>query len=160
MLNPLVASDGTVIDSSSDHTATSSPIRHFWHWVERTNSVEAGYRRHQQGRIKRWKEVTTSENGYATEDPHATTNMMNSGVRTGDLSSSKNFTAHNMESISVHHEGDDGHSGIHVASWRWDEIGIYFTFTAFIVVAGLAKVGKRTLKTIPSQSSRRHWRIK
>jgi len=31
--------------------------------------------------------------------------------------------------------------GIHVASWRWDEIGIYFTFTTFIIIAGLAKVG-------------------
>lgn len=38
---------------------------------------------------------------------------------------------------------DDHHNkgGIHVASWRWDEIGIYFTFTTFIIIAGLAKVG-------------------
>ncbi|CAB3382637.1 Hypothetical predicted protein [Cloeon dipterum] len=32
------------------------------------------------------------------------------------------------------------HSGIHVASWRWDEIGVFFTFTAFVLVTGLAKV--------------------
>ena len=32
--------------------------------------------------------------------------------------------------------------GIHVANWRWDEIGIFFTFTAFVVVTGLAKVGE------------------
>ncbi|XP_067002933.2 probable Na(+)/H(+) antiporter nhx-9 [Anabrus simplex] len=32
------------------------------------------------------------------------------------------------------------HHGIHVANWRWDELGLFFTFTAFIVVAGLAKV--------------------
>lgn len=31
--------------------------------------------------------------------------------------------------------------GIHVANWRWDEIGVFFTFTMFIVVTGLAKVG-------------------
>lgn len=34
------------------------------------------------------------------------------------------------------------HSGIHVASWRWEEIGVFFTFTAFVLVTGLAKVGK------------------
>ncbi|PSN40592.1 hypothetical protein C0J52_10367 [Blattella germanica] len=32
------------------------------------------------------------------------------------------------------------HHGIHVANWRWDEIGVFFTFTIFIVVSGLAKV--------------------
>ena len=43
-----------------------------------------------------------------------------------------------------HAEGNEHHHdhGIHVASWRWDEIGIYITFTTFIIVAGLAKVGK------------------
>ncbi|KAE8743341.1 hypothetical protein FOCC_FOCC011040, partial [Frankliniella occidentalis] len=30
--------------------------------------------------------------------------------------------------------------GIHVANWRWNEVGIFFTFTAFIVICGLAKV--------------------
>lgn len=39
-----------------------------------------------------------------------------------------------------HTEGKE-HHGIHVASWRWDEIGIYITFITFIIVAGLAKVG-------------------
>jgi uncharacterized membrane protein YecN with MAPEG domain len=34
------------------------------------------------------------------------------------------------------------HSGIHVASWRWDEIGVFFTFTAFVLVTGLAKIGE------------------
>lgn len=34
------------------------------------------------------------------------------------------------------------HHGIHVANWRWDEIGVFFTFAVFIVVSGLAKVGK------------------
>lgn len=31
--------------------------------------------------------------------------------------------------------------GIHVAEWNWDKVGLYFTFTAFIVVTGLSKVG-------------------
>ena len=35
--------------------------------------------------------------------------------------------------------------GIHVANWRWTEVGLFFTFTAFIVIVGLAKVGKLAL---------------
>lgn len=34
--------------------------------------------------------------------------------------------------------------GIHVANWRWTEVGLFFTFTAFIVICGLAKVGEST----------------
>jgi hypothetical protein len=34
------------------------------------------------------------------------------------------------------------HHGIHIANWRWDEIGVFFTFAVFIIVSGLAKVGK------------------
>jgi hypothetical protein len=34
------------------------------------------------------------------------------------------------------------HHGIHVANWRWDEIGVFFTFALFILVSGLAKVGR------------------
>ena len=32
--------------------------------------------------------------------------------------------------------------GIHVASWNWDHVGIYIIITLFIVLSGLAKVGK------------------
>ncbi|XP_063216017.1 sodium/hydrogen exchanger 2-like isoform X2 [Bacillus rossius redtenbacheri] len=32
------------------------------------------------------------------------------------------------------------HHGVHVANWRWDEIGLFFAFSLFIVTAGLAKV--------------------
>lgn len=32
------------------------------------------------------------------------------------------------------------HHGIHIASWRWEELGLFFTFTVFVVVTGLAKV--------------------
>jgi hypothetical protein len=38
------------------------------------------------------------------------------------------------------HEAE--HHGVHIASWRWDEIGVFFTFAIFIIVSGLAKVGK------------------
>jgi len=34
------------------------------------------------------------------------------------------------------------HHGVHIANWRWDEIGVFFTFAVFIIVSGLAKVGK------------------
>lgn len=47
-------------------------------------------------------------------------------------------------------EIDHHHHGIHVASWRWDEIGIYITFTTFIIVAGLAKVGKIIHYLVPT----------
>jgi hypothetical protein len=39
------------------------------------------------------------------------------------------------------HHGEK-HHGVHIASWRWDEIGVFFTFAVFIIVSGLAKVGK------------------
>ena len=42
----------------------------------------------------------------------------------------------------ANHSSQDSPDGIHVASWRWNELGIYFTFTTFIIIAGLAKVGK------------------
>jgi hypothetical protein len=46
-----------------------------------------------------------------------------------------------LANSSSDHETEQ-HHGIHVASWRWDEIGVFFTFAVFIVVSGLAKVGK------------------
>jgi hypothetical protein len=39
-------------------------------------------------------------------------------------------------------EAGEEPTGIHVASWRWDHVGIYVTITLFLVLAGLAKVGK------------------
>ena len=32
--------------------------------------------------------------------------------------------------------------GIHVASWRWAEVQTYYAITLFIVIAGLAKLGR------------------
>lgn len=49
---------------------------------------------------------------------------------------SPNATSSTPKQLEAHH------SGIHVASWRWDEIGVFFTFTAFVLITGLAKVGK------------------
>ncbi|XP_059472583.1 sodium/hydrogen exchanger 2-like isoform X2 [Neocloeon triangulifer] len=48
---------------------------------------------------------------------------------------------HHLSVTSANHEQQQQHSGgIHVASWRWDEIGVFFTFTAFVLITGLAKV--------------------
>lgn len=46
--------------------------------------------------------------------------------------------------------------GIRVVSWRWNELGIYFTLTAFIIITGLAKVGKSSSLQISSPMSRRN----
>ena len=35
--------------------------------------------------------------------------------------------------------------GIHIASWNWDHVGVFITVTTFIVLSGLAKVGKREI---------------
>ncbi|XP_059350409.1 Na(+)/H(+) exchanger protein 7-like isoform X2 [Daphnia carinata] len=55
-----------------------------------------------------------------------------------------NFIAETKSHPTTYAEGNHGegkkHHGIHVADFRWDEIGIYITFTAFVIVAGLAKV--------------------
>ncbi|KAJ9584446.1 hypothetical protein L9F63_021200, partial [Diploptera punctata] len=51
---------------------------------------------------------------------------------------------HNDSGDTPHLKTDEPHAeshhGIHVANWRWDEIGVFFTFTVFILVSGLAKV--------------------
>jgi len=49
--------------------------------------------------------------------------------------------ANDSKDLEVEHHGEKHHS-IHIASWRWEEIGVFFTFAVFIVVSGLAKVGK------------------
>lgn len=39
-------------------------------------------------------------------------------------------------------EKENKKHGIHAAGWNWERVGVFFTFTVFIVVTGLAKVGK------------------
>ena len=34
---------------------------------------------------------------------------------------------------------------VRVASWRWDHVGVYITIIVFVVISGLAKVGKSEL---------------
>jgi uncharacterized membrane protein len=52
-----------------------------------------------------------------------------------------NVLANDSSDPDAKHHGEE-HHGIHVANWRWDEIGVFFTFAVFIIVSGLAKVGK------------------
>ena len=37
----------------------------------------------------------------------------------------------------------DQPEGIHIAQWNWDHVGIYLTITIFVVLSGLAKVGRK-----------------
>ena len=56
---------------------------------------------------------------------------------------SYNATQGNCESI-VSNEPSDQPEGIHIAQWNWDHVGIYLTITIFVVLSGLAKVGKKS----------------
>jgi arylsulfatase A-like enzyme len=109
--------------------------RHFWHWLHKQHKQsELHHKTERGGRSRRWKEVANGE-----DDPVTYRVMLDKD----EVSQSQHHP--NQENRSAHDEeshGDGGeHNGIHVASWRWDEIGIYITFTTFIIVAGLAKVG-------------------
>nr|BAU68126.1 NHE6/7 [Nasutitermes takasagoensis] len=55
--------------------------------------------------------------------------------------------ANDSRDLEVEHHGEKHHS-IHIASWRWEEIGVFFTFAVFIVVSGLAKVAFHHAKII------------
>lgn len=50
-----------------------------------------------------------------------------------------NASAHDDVNGSCHSEGHEG--GIHLMSFRWHEVGVYYTVTTFVIVAGLCKVG-------------------
>ncbi|TRY63115.1 hypothetical protein TCAL_08230 [Tigriopus californicus] len=58
---------------------------------------------------------------------------------------------HPARSTNGSHSNDDEHIGVHVVSWRWDEVGIYVTITGFVVLSGLAKVGFHHLHVISSR---------
>ena len=53
-----------------------------------------------------------------------------------------NISDVNISDIFSQHEGSAEHKpGIHLASWRWTEVGPYFMFVGFMVLSGLAKIG-------------------
>ncbi len=139
--------DRRLIDSAGeqqkDHLpSTNSPsVQHYWHWVEPTHN------KHKKGRPKRWKaEVANGEHVINDDPPPREKEMVvlnRASSPTISAAMNSSLSDHHDNSSSTEHGHQDEHHGIHVASWRWDEIGIYFTFTAFIIVAGLAKVGKQ-----------------
>jgi hypothetical protein len=67
-------------------------------------------------------------------------NHSNSNSEKLGESLSRMSMGHVVANDSIDH--GEKHHGIHIASWRWEEIGLFFTFAVFIVVSGLAKVGK------------------
>ncbi|XP_063601961.1 uncharacterized protein LOC134778074 [Penaeus indicus] len=48
-----------------------------------------------------------------------------------------NASAHDDGNGSCHSEEHEG--GIHLMSFRWHEVGVYYTVTTFVIVAGLCK---------------------
>ena len=40
----------------------------------------------------------------------------------------------------LHENHDDGHHGIHLASWRWSEYSVYLAFILMIISAGVLKL--------------------
>lgn len=121
-----------VFDPSQPTTSRHNE-RHFWHrWHKHHKQTEEGSEE-PISRLRRWKEVPNGE-----ESPHSDDPMVNRTM--GSVLKSENHSSPGHQE-----ENHDEHNGIHVASWRWDEIGIYITFTTFIIVAGLAKVGNKSL---------------
>ena len=125
--------------------AGNQPIRHFWHWIQHQerrrdrDSTWADKDKPKKGR--RRKEVANGED--ADESGEEQFKNLSDIVRL--------HHDHKNTSGGHHNQSHESH-GIHVASWRWEEVGVLFTFTSFIVVAGLAKVGK--LKIFRNYSQR------
>ena len=52
------------------------------------------------------------------------------------------FSEEDAEEVLKELRNEEGEVGVHVVSWRWDEVGVYITITLFVVLSGLAKVGE------------------
>lgn len=115
--------------------------RHFWHWWHKQQrQTELHHQSELRGRSRRAKQVP---NGEDNEDGHHKTTTIYHEETTRSMLAVEN-RSNPQEKEGNHGDEDSSHNGIHVASWRWDEIGIYITFTTFIIVAGLAKVGNES----------------
>ncbi|XP_068238479.1 probable Na(+)/H(+) antiporter nhx-9 [Palaemon carinicauda] len=61
---------------------------------------------------------------------------------TSPLSFNAKMVEHPSEESNTSCGNEQGHNdGIHLASLRWQEVGAYFTVTAFVFVAGFTKIG-------------------
>uniref|UniRef100_A0A0P6HUM3 Sodium/hydrogen exchanger n=1 Tax=Daphnia magna TaxID=35525 RepID=A0A0P6HUM3_9CRUS len=124
----------------TDSTSSGDSERHFWHWIHKQQK-QSEIRHQKSRRSRRWKEVA---NGEEDEINHPA--MLEKDEMTHSPPMLENQSTHDDES-----HDEEAHNGIHVASWRWDEIGIYITFTTFIIVAGLAKVAFHHAHVISSR---------
>jgi hypothetical protein len=121
-----------VFPDHPESTSIRQSERHFWHWLHKQHrQSELRHKAERSSRSRRWKEVANGED----ETNHHPVMLEKDDLSQPQLDPENSSSVHEEEN----HGGE--HNGIHVASWRWDEIGIYITFTTFIIVAGLAKVG-------------------
>jgi hypothetical protein len=67
-------------------------------------------------------------------------NTLGTDWNNGGVTSDSHSNNNSMANDSSDHGKE--HHGVHIANWRWDEIGVFFTFAVFIIVSGLSKVGK------------------
>lgn len=148
--------DGQMFDvdqTSTDHHLASIKHggRHYWHWLHKQQQQQQR-QDHQTPvgkRSRRWREVANGES--SDEESYRVPMVDNDQAAVRSRKDAENGSDLHADEENHGNHGEDGHNGIHVASWRWDEIGIYITFTTFIIVAGLAKVGNES-HTFPTFS--------
>ena len=66
--------------------------------------------------------------------------VLSSLTNQGKKSSSQGHKVQCVEESS--HNATDVPPSVVVAKWNWNHVGLYLTITGFIVLSGLAKVGK------------------
>ncbi len=147
--------DGQMFDvdqTSTDHHLANIKLggRHYWHWLHKQQQQQRQDHQTPVGkRSRRWKEVANGES--LDEESYRIPMVDNDQAAVRARKDAENGSDSHADEENHGNHGGDGHNGIHVASWRWDEIGIYITFTTFIIVAGLAKVGNES-HTFPTFS--------
>lgn len=74
--------------------------------------------------------------GIQTEEEH-------SGVPLAEFtdSTTHDATGHDANNTSHHGEHEDGHHGIQLASWKWDEYSDHIIICLMILMAGIVKIG-------------------
>lgn len=64
-----------------------------------------------------------------------------------ELSNGSHSPAHS----SACHEEHKPHDGIRLVSLRWSEVGVYYTITTFVIIAGFTKLGFHHLRWVSSR---------
>lgn len=137
---PPPSSSSFTLLQPQDYKAGNQPIRHFWHWVQQQQQPREQEREwtdkdKPKNNRRRRKEVANGEEAEESSSDEEQFKNMSDIVRLHHDDKKTSSGGHHRNQTHESH-------GIHVASWRWEEVGVLFTFTSFIVVAGLAKVGK------------------